>query len=196
MKYIVSLLMILVFFGCGTEEGSAKISTYKDGDKIELASVMGSKITLLRKNGGFVLAGDEDKILILDIFGTFCHPCQSEAPKLMNFQLKNDKDVLLIAFTHFEDVTDQYVIDNFASKFNAYYFIVNSPKNDKIVNTIVEDIGFVGSVQVPLKVVLKNGKYQTLTDPYNESPKDNYYIGAIDTEIIQKDIDRIKETNE
>ena len=196
MKYVWSLLLILVFIGCGSEEKVETLKTYKDGDKIELVSVMGSKLTLLRKNGGFVLKGDEGKILILDMFGTFCHPCQKEAPKLMNFQLKNDKDVVLIGFTSLENVTNEYVIDNFVSKFNAYYFIVNSPKNKKILDTITQDIGYNRAIQVPFKVVLKNGKYQKLTDPYDEGPNDNFYIGAIDTEIMQKDIDRIKSTNE
>ncbi len=191
-KVLVGLLLILSFIGCGQEEGSAQKPTYKDGDKLELRSVVGSKVTLLRKNGGFVLEGDENKILILDIFGTFCKPCQKEAAKLMDFQLKNDKDVLLIGFTYLETVTDKYVVDNFSSKFNAYYFIVNSPDNEKMVNTITKDIGYNQAVQVPFKVVLKNGKYQKVTDPFGESPDDNFYIGAIDTDIIEKDIQKIK----
>ncbi|MDA7848144.1 TlpA family protein disulfide reductase, partial [Sulfurospirillum sp.] len=147
---------------------------------------------LLRKNGGFVLEGDENKILILDIFGTFCVPCQKEAANLMDFQLKNDKDVLLIGFTHLESVSDQYVVDNFASKFNAYYFIVNSPDNDKIVNTIVEDIDYKQAIQVPFKVVLKNGQYQKVTDIYESNPDNKFYIGAVETEVIEKDIKKMK----
>jgi len=191
-KILVSFALVLFFVGCGVEEGSAEKPVYKNGDKLELRSVVGSKVTLLRKNGGFVLEGDEKKILILDIFGTFCNPCQKEATKLMDFQLKHDKDVLLIGFTYLENVTDQYVVDNFASKFNAYYFIVNSPDNEKMVNTITKDIGYNQAVQVPFKVVLKDAKYQKVTDPYDESPDDNFYIGAIDTEIIEKDIEKIR----
>ncbi len=191
-KILISVAILLAFVGCGVEEGSAEKPTYKDGDRIELKSVVGSKVTLLRKDGGFVLEGDEKKILILDIFGTFCQPCQKEAPKLMDFQLKNDKDVLLIGFTYLESVTDEYVVDNFASKFNAYYFIVNSPDNDKIVNTITQDIGYKQAVQVPFKVVLKDGKYQKVTDVYEGNPDNMFYIGAIDTEVIKKDIEKIK----
>jgi len=192
MRYFIGIFFIFIFIGCGVEEGSAEKAFYKDGDRVELTSVAGSKITLLKKNGGFVLEGDENKILILDVFGTFCNPCQKEATKLMDFQLKNDKDVLLIGFTYLESVTDQYVMDNFSSKYNAYYFIVNSSNNDKIVNTITKDIGYNRAVQVPFKVVLKDGKYQKVTDPYDESPDDNFYIGAIDTKIIQKDIEKIR----
>jgi len=190
-KVLIALLLVFAFVGCGVEEGSASKPMYKDGDRIVLKSVMGSEIVLLRKNGGFVLEGDESKILILDIFGTFCVPCQKEAANLMDFQLKNDKDALLIAFTYLESVTDKYVIDNFATKFNAYYFIVNSPDNDKIVNTVTDDIEYRQAVQVPFKVVLKDGIYQNITDVHNGSLDNKFYIGEIATEVIEKDIKKI-----
>jgi len=191
-RVLVSLLLVFVFVGCGVEEGSAEKVRYEDGDKLELTSVVGSKITLLRKNGGFVLQGDESKILIIDIFGTFCKPCQEEAANFMDFQLKNDKDVLLIAFNYFETVSDEYVKENFASKFNAYYFIVNSSDNVKMVNTITKDIGYTKQMQVPFKVVLKDGKYKKITDVYEGNPENKFYIGKVDIEVIQKDIDKIK----
>ena len=191
-KVLVSLLLVFVFIGCGTEEGTAEKPVYKNGDRIELTSVVGSKIILLRKDGGFVLEGDESKILILDIFGTFCKPCQKEAANLMDFQLKNDKDILLIGFTYLEAVSDKYVVDNFASKFNAYYFIVNSPDNGKMVNTITQDINYNQAVQVPFKVVLKDGKYQKVTDVYEGNPDNKFYIGAIETDVIKNDIEKIK----
>ena len=190
-KILASLALVLVFVGCGAEDGSASRPMYKDGDRIVLKSVMGNEIVLLRKHGGFVLEGDESKILILDIFGTFCLPCQKEAPNLMDFQLKNDKDVLLIAFTYLESVSDQYVIDNFATKFNAYYFIVNSPNNDMMVNTIASDIGYKRAVQIPFKVVLKDGKYQYVTDVHEGSLDKKFYIGEISTDVIIKDIKKI-----
>jgi len=191
-KVLVSLALFFVFVGCGAEEGSAEKPRYKDGDRVELTSVVGSKLTLLRKNGGFVLEGDESKILILDAFGTFCQPCQKEAPNLMEFQLKNDKDILLIGFTYLETVTNQYVIDNFSSKYNAYYFIVNSPDNDKMVNTITQDIQYNQAVQVPFKVVLKNGQYQNVTDVYEGNPENKFYIGAVELDVIKKDIEKMK----
>jgi thiol-disulfide isomerase/thioredoxin len=192
-KIFIGCLLVLTFVGCGDKpaETLAK-DTYKDGDKVELTSVVGSKLTLLRKNGGFVLASDESKILILDIFGTFCVPCQEEAPDLMSFQIKNDKDVLLIGFNYLETVSNEYVVENFSSKFNAYYFIVNAPENEKMVNTITDDIKYTQSVQVPFKVVLENGHYQNITDIYDGVKDNKFYIGKVDIDIIQKDIDRIK----
>lgn len=197
MKKLISLIAVmtsLLFLGCGSESSSVPLvkETYKEGDKVEIKSVAGAKITLLRKNGGFVLEDDESKIILIDIFGTFCVPCQEEAPSLMDFQLQNSDDIMLIGLNYFEEVSDEYVVENFAAKYNAYYFITNSPKNKKIVETIVQDIAYKGTLQVPFKVVLKEGKYQKLTDIYTPSNLENkFYIGKVGLDIIQKDIDKL-----
>lgn len=197
MKKLISLIAVmtsLLFLGCGSESSSVPLvkETYKEGDKVEIKSVAGAKLTLLRKNGGFVLEDDESKIILIDIFGTFCVPCQEEAPSLMDFQLQNSDDVMLIGLNYFEEVSDEYVVENFAAKYNAYYFITNSPKNKKIVETIVQDIAYKGTLQVPFKVVLKEGKYQKLTDIYTPSNLENkFYIGKVGLDIIQKDIDKL-----
>ncbi len=72
------------------------------------------------------------------------------------------------------------------------YFIVNSPDNSKMVNTIAEDIGYKQAVQVPFKVILKNGKYQFVTDTFGERTDKKFYIGEVSTDIIKKDIQKIR----
>ena len=199
MKRLIGSMMLastLFFVGCGSEPTSTVSSvkeTYKEGDKVELKSVAGAKLTLLRKNGGFVIEDDESKIVLLDIFGTFCVPCQEEAPSLMDFQLQNSNEVMLIGLNFFEEVSDEYVVENFAAKYNAYYFITNSPKNKKIVETVIQDIAYKGTLQVPLKVVLKEGKYQKVTDIYSGNPENKFYIGKVSLDVIQKDIDKLTE---
>jgi len=197
MKKLISLIAVmtsLLFFGCGSETSTVSTlkETYKEGDKVELKSVSGAKLTLLRKNGGFVIEDDENKIVLIDIFGTFCAPCQEEAPSLMDFQLQNADDVMLIGLNFFEEVSDEYVVENFAAKYNAYYFITNSPKNKKLIETILQDIKYKETLQVPFKVVLKEGKYQKVTDIYNASnPENKFYIGKVGLDIIQQDIDKL-----
>ncbi len=195
LKTIIIALMALLFLvGCGSEPAknvTNVIETYKDGDKVELKSVSGAKITLLRKNGGFVIEDDEEKIIMFDIFGTFCAPCQEEAPALMDFQLQNSDDVMLIGLNFFEEVSDEYVVENFAAKYNAYYFISNAPTNKKLVQTILSDIKYKETLQVPFKVILKDGAYQKITDIYNNNPENKFYLGKVGLDIIQKDIDKL-----
>jgi len=194
-KVVVSVIFVLFFAGCGAEEGSASRAIYKNGDKVELTNVYGNqKLTLLRKDNGFVLESDPKKTIILDIFGTFCGPCQSEAPKITNFVNKNSDNIVFIGLNHLEDVTNEYVVKNFIEKFAAYYFIANKSNghsNDKLVDTIAHDIAYPSAIQVPFKVVLKDGKYQKLTDTEGDDPNIKYYIGAVDLKIIQSDLDKI-----
>lgn len=197
MKKILFLLSLLIFIfltGCTSEapkEVSILKEVYKEGDKVELKSVAGSKMVLLRQKGGFVIQDDPSKIIVIDIFGTFCAPCQEEAPLLMDFQLQNSDDVVLIGLNFLEDVSDEYVVENFASKYNAYYFISNSPVNKKIVDTIMTDIEYKSALQVPFKVVLKDGTYQQVTDIYAANPSNKFYLGKVGLDVIQKDIDAI-----
>lgn len=188
-------LLSFFFLGCSQESkpiASVAKETYKEGEKIELKSIAGAKITLIRKAKGFVIEGSEHKIILIDIFGTFCAPCQEEAPSLMDFQLQNSDDVFLLGLNHLEEVSDEYVVENFAAKYNAYYFISNAAQNKKIVETIVHDIAYKSSLQVPFKVVLKEGTFQNVTDVYSSHPENKFYIGKVPLEVIQKDIDAMK----
>jgi len=192
---VVSVLIATFFLGCSSEPktlSAAPQELYKEGDKIELKSVSGAKMTLLRKKEGFVIEGDEGKIVVIDIFGTFCAPCQEEAPSLMDFQLQNSDDVVLLGLNFLEEVSDEYVVENFAARYNAYYFISNSPLNKKMVATILHDIAYKPTLQVPFKVVLKEGVYQKVTDVYGNTPDTKFYIGKVGLDVIQQDIDALK----
>ena len=89
IKFIALFLAIFIALsGCSNDESNAtqasQSNLYKTGDEIELTSIIGSKATIIRTENGFKLK-DSDKILMLDIFGTYCAPCQKEAPHLMDF---------------------------------------------------------------------------------------------------------------
>jgi thiol-disulfide isomerase/thioredoxin len=191
-KIFLTLFAIIFFTACSSEEKIVKHESFQTGEKIELTSVMGSKITLVRTKNGFSIDGDEKKILMIDIFGTFCQPCKEEAAYLMDFQLQNADDLTLVALSHFEEVSNEYIVENFSSKYNAYYFIVNDPRNKQIVETILSDINYKMSLQVPFKVILKDGKYEILKDIYENKPDNRYYIGKVPIHVIQEDIDKMK----
>lgn len=169
------------------------IENFKLGEKITLKSTMNKEITLIRTEKGFKLDG-ENKILMIDIFGTFCVPCQTEAPHLMDFQLNEKDDFIMVGLIHFEEVTDEYIIDNFMKKFNAYYFIANSDKNpnEKIIEQIISDLNYRKSLTVPFKVMYnKKGELEKLSN-FNNPAGAYYYNGAISTSVLKDDFTRIK----
>lgn len=185
----------LFFSACGGEDSGvlALNEPFKTGEKIILKSVSNTSITLLRKDNGFVIDGS-DKIIMFDIFGTFCAPCQKEAAHLMDYQLKNSEDFMLIGLITFENITDKEVIEKFIKPFNAYYFIANDKQNERLIAQILADIEYKNALSLPFKVVLKDAKYQLLSDNLGErgGKKSLFYLGEVKSTLIAQDIEQIK----
>lgn len=200
MKKLLLVLLCafaLVFLGCSKNESESyslgEYAPFKDGEEISLKSVSGASVSLVRTDKGFVLKGS-DKIVMLDIFGTFCEPCKAEAPHLMDYQLNHD-DFMLIGLITFEQISDKDVIEKFIKPFNAYYFIANEgEKNERLISQILADIDYDSALSLPFKVVLKGGKYELLSDNLGErgGKEALYYLGAVSSELVAKDLEKIR----
>lgn len=200
MKKLLLVLLCafaLVFLGCSKNESESyslgEYAPFKDGEEISLKSVSGAKVSLVRTDKGFVLKGS-DKIVMLDIFGTFCEPCKAEAPHLMDYQLNHD-DFMLIGLITFEQISDKDVIEKFIKPFNAYYFIANEgEKNERLISQVLADIDYDSALSLPFKVVLKGGKYELLSDNLGErgGKEALYYLGAVSSELVAKDLEKIR----
>lgn len=160
------------------------------GEKVLLRSVNGGEKTFLRKEKGFVIEGEEDKILMFDFFGTFCQPCKEEALELSKLWQNNSKHFVIIGLSHFEEVSDEEVL-KFAKDYNAFYFLSNSKEKDRLIAQILKDISYQNMEQLPFKVVLKNGVYQNVSDFWNKGKKVQFYLGKVPSELIQEDINTI-----
>ena len=200
MKKLLLILLCafaLVFLGCSKNESESyslgEYAPFKDGEEISLKSVSGASVSLVRTAKGFVLKGS-DKIVMLDIFGTFCEPCKAEAPHLMDYQLNHD-DFMLIGLITFEQISDKDVIEKFIKPFNAYYFIANEgEKNERLISQVLADIDYDSALSLPFKVVLKGGKYELLSDNLGErgGKEALYYLGAVSSELVAKDLEKIR----
>ena len=200
MKKLLLILLCafaLVFLGCDKNESESyslgEYAPFKDGEEISLKSVSGASVSLVRTDKGFVLKGS-DKIVMLDIFGTFCAPCKAEAPHLMDYQLNHD-DFMLIGLITFEQISDKDVIEKFIKPFNAYYFIANEgEKNERLISQVLADIEYDSALSLPFKVVLKGGKYELLSDNLGErgGKEALYYLGAVSSELVAKDLEKIR----
>ena len=200
MKKLLLVLLCafaLVFLGCSKNESESyslgEYAPFKDGEEISLKSVSGASVSLVRTGKGFVLKGS-DKIVMLDIFGTFCEPCKAEAPHLMDYQLNHD-DFMLIGLITFEQISDKDVIEKFIKPFNAYYFIANEgEKNERLISQVLADIDYDSALSLPFKVVLKGGKYELLSDNLGErgGKEALYYLGAVSSELVAKDLEKIR----
>ncbi len=196
MKKILTLFaasILLFFTACSDSKETKQSKEIKSGPKTFLLKDInsGAQYTLKKTDSGFVVVGHEHKVIMFDMYATYCAPCQKEAQHLTELQIKYADKFLIIALNTFEEVTDQYVNDEFRFKYGGYYFITNSKQNEEIISLILKDIGYKRTIQIPFKVVLKDGKYQTLTDIYKANPDNKYYIGEIETKTIEKDLQEI-----
>ncbi|NLY03757.1 MAG: TlpA family protein disulfide reductase [Campylobacter sp.] len=199
-KTILAIVVAMFLVGCHsqTEEKTTNTTisnqSYNVDDVITLKSVTGSEVSIVRTEGGFKLK-DSDKILMIDIFATFCQPCKEEAPHLMDFQLNQSDDFMVIGLSQFEDVSNEHIIDNFVKAYNAYYFIANSAQNEneKIINQILDDINYQRALTIPFKVVYnKKGEIELLSNNENSSASPRkYYVGGVESKLLEEDVTRI-----
>lgn len=191
---ILSLFMGLFFIACGEESvrNELDFKEFSTGEKLTLKSVHGDEKILLRTENGFIIEGEEGKILMFDFFGTFCQPCKDEAFELTKLWQKNAQNLTLIGLDHFEEVSDE-AVRQFAKDYNAFYFLSNARENKRIIAQILKDISYQNMEQLPFKVLLKDGSYQDVSNFWNKDEKLKFYLGKIPSPFIQKDLDKIKE---
>ncbi|EAI2136255.1 redoxin domain-containing protein [Campylobacter upsaliensis] len=187
-----AFLIAFLFMACASEDVKNELD-FKEfalGEKVLLRSVNGGEKTFLRKEKGFVIEGEEDKILMFDFFGTFCQPCKEEALELSKLWQNNSKHFVIIGLSHFEEVSDEEVL-KFAKDYNAFYFLSNSKEKDRLIAQILKDISYQNMELLPFKVVLKNGAYQNVSDFWNKGKKVQFYLGKVPSELMQEDINTI-----
>ncbi|EAI4330690.1 redoxin domain-containing protein [Campylobacter upsaliensis] len=187
-----AFLIAFLFMACASEDVKNELD-FKEfalGEKVLLRSVNGGEKTFLRKEKGFIIEGEEDKILMFDFFGTFCQPCKEEALELSKLWQNNSKHFVIIGLSHFEEVSDEEVL-KFAKDYNAFYFLSNSKEKDRLIAQILKDISYQNMELLPFKVVLKDGVYQNVSDFWNKGKKVQFYLGKVPSELIQEDINTI-----
>ena len=192
LKLSIIIFLGLFIINCSDEEvkNDLVFKEYKPGDKIILNSVNGGSKTLIRKENGFIIEGEEDKVVMFDFFGTFCAPCKEEALDLSKLWRDNTEHFTILGLSHFENVSNE-TVKKFADDYGAYYFLSNESANDRIIAQILHDIDYQNMEQLPFKVVLKKGKYQELSDYWNENKKTKFYLGKVPIKLIQEDLERI-----
>ena len=83
--FIPLLSFALLFQGCGEESAEeAMVSTAE----FTLTDTQGKNYTVEKRGTNFTLDAGEDKVVLFDIFATWCPPCQASIKHLGNLQKK------------------------------------------------------------------------------------------------------------
>ncbi|MBA1432341.1 MAG: TlpA family protein disulfide reductase [Epsilonproteobacteria bacterium] len=174
-----SLLAIsLLFQGCSSEEKSQEeANALLAKNEIVLTSTDNKQLVLKKTDEGYTLDNSKAKILILDIFATWCPPCQAEAPHLASLQKKYKENIKIIGLTIEENIPNSK-LETFKSKYSADYTVVNSSENSRLIDEVAKKLQLGNNFGIPLLVLYKDGKVL------------KYYQGAAEEEFIESDIKR------
>ena len=172
---IVSLLSVALFFqACKDkkEDANSMVAT----SKFELNDLDKKSHTISRAGNNFNLDDAKGKVVMFDIFATWCPPCQAEASHLASLQSKYKDDLIVAGVSIQKDITADELV-KFQNEHGAKYMMLSGADNQKVAQTIASTLpGVEADFPIPLMAMYKDG---TLV---------NFYVGATPEEMIESDI--------
>lgn len=170
--FIPLISLTLLISGCGEESSDeALVSTAK----FQLLDTNSKSYTVEKRGTNFTLDIGDDKVVLFDIFATWCPPCRAEVRHLGNLQKKYGDDLIIMGLTIEDDVSNDD-LEKFKQKYKGEYLISNKADNQPLARAIASTIGVGQQFPIPLMVLYKNGQYVT------------HYSGATPEEMIDSDI--------
>ncbi len=170
----LSIIIPLLFLGCSSDTTEDESNMVASND-FNLKSIDGRDFNVSKSGPNFIVKGHEGKVIMFDIFATWCPPCRAEAPHLSHLQ-KKYKDSLLIIGVTIEDDLKNSDLSDFKAEYGANYALVNSSENARLYRAIASATKVGQRFPIPLMVMYKDGQYIT------------HYVGQTPEEMIESDI--------
>jgi thiol-disulfide isomerase/thioredoxin len=176
---LLSLSLLFILSGCSdsSEKSVEAANAMVASNTYELRDTQNVLYKVTKSGNEFHLEGLDDKLVIYDIFATWCPPCKAIAPHLSKFQEEFKDDLIVLGVTIEEDKTNADLIA-YADEHDAHYPLINSKANRNFSNAIASAIDVGSGFPIPLMIMYKNGTYIT------------HYAGAVPPEMIRADIRR------
>ena len=174
---IVLFVFLFVLQGCNSGDKQRKKTPPVNNNEYLLSSLGNKKFKVVKVKDGFEIKNIKEKIVIFDIFATWCPPCQRAASHLSALQKKYKDDVIIVGIS-IEDNISSEKLKEFRKVYGANYTLLNSPKNRLLLDKIVDSLGLGNRSPIPIIAIYKDGKYIT------------HYIGSVEEEFIESDIKR------
>ena len=179
---ILTILTLALFTGCGDKEkiDESVIANDKKQEQsmvFNLKTSDGKDLQVIAKKEGWVFTGYENKVILLNFFGTWCPPCKAEIPHLLNIrkQLKDNFEIIAIDVgKRGGGLNTQEELNSFIQEFGVTYPIVTGADNPKLFSA-VSDLNPSGSIPFML-LFNKKGEFM------------KPYIGMKPEEMLFSDI--------
>lgn len=137
LKYILFIALAIFFVSCGDNIDEEIIVKDKKEDKkvinfnskaFILETLDNKKISLETTFLGMNFKDFKNKIVLIDVFATWCEPCIKSIPHL-NYLQKKYKDDLVIISVLFQDEKTKEELKAFAKEYGINYIITVSEEN-------------------------------------------------------------------
>ena len=168
----------LLFQGCSKEkEETQAINSLVSKNEYVLTSITNKQYVVTKETDGFVLEGAKGKVVIFDIFATWCPPCRAAAAHLSHLQTKYKDDLVVIGLT-IEDGIENAKLAEFEKEYAVEYTLVNSEVNRRLIQELASTLKLGDRFPIPVMALYIDGKLI------------KHYIGAVEEEFIDSDIKR------
>ena len=169
-------VVLLLIQGCSNDK-TKDAKNIAPANEYVLTSIKNKQLVVTQESEGFKLKNANGKVVIFDIFATWCPPCRKAATHLSSLQKKYKDDLIVIGIT-IEDSVDNAKLEDFRKTYGANYTLVNSDRNRPLADKIVNSLKLGDRYPIPVMALYKDGKYIT------------HYIGSTEEEFIESDIKR------
>lgn len=168
------LALLFIFNGCSSED-SQDPNDMIAGNEYVLTGLNNAQYVVKKEANSFILDNAKGKVVIFDIFATWCPPCKASASHLTSLQEKYKDDLVIIGLTVEDEITNAQLLE-FRKDYKADYILVNSSQNRPLINQIASVLNVGERFPIPLMAMYKDGLLI------------NHYVGAIQEEFVESDI--------
>lgn len=178
-KSIIFILTLsaLLFQACSNQNDEEIAENLVSANEYVLTGLDNKQYVVKKQGNGFVLEGAKGKVVMFDIFATWCPPCRAEATHLSSLAKKYKDKFIVIGITIEDNIKNEKLLE-FRKEYNANYPLVNSSVNHKLSDAIVKELKLGQRYPIPTMALYKDGKLI------------NHYVGATEEEFIDSDIKR------
>ncbi len=142
----ILLLIVVIFFmsSCDSKNEideailaseNKEISNEFESKVFNLESIDGEKIKLKTTFSGIKVEGIKNKIILVDVFASWCNPCIKGIPSMNALQKEYKDDLVIIAVLFDKDKTKDEV-EEFISKHNISYIVTVGEENFKLTKEL------------------------------------------------------------